>query len=51
MGTKPGRVIRCEDVGIERPRDIFQIHEHPVYRRLYKQIWNDLGAQVKKAVE
>jgi NitT/TauT family transport system ATP-binding protein len=51
MGTKPGRIIRCEEVGIERPRDIFQIHEHPVFRHLYKQIWNDLGAQVKKAVE
>jgi NitT/TauT family transport system ATP-binding protein len=51
MGTKPGRVVRCEDVAIERPRDIFQIHEHPVYRHLYKQIWNDLGAQVRQAAE
>jgi NitT/TauT family transport system ATP-binding protein len=51
MGTKPGRVIRCENVRIDRPRDIFQIHEHPVYRHLYNQIWNELGAQVRQTVE
>jgi NitT/TauT family transport system ATP-binding protein len=50
MGSNPGRIVRCEDVRINRPRDIFQIHEHVEYRRLYNQIWNDLGTQVKKSV-
>jgi NitT/TauT family transport system ATP-binding protein len=51
MGTSPGRIVRCEDVLIDRPRDIFQIHEHTEYRRLYNQLWNDLGTQVKKSVK
>jgi len=49
MSARPGRIVRADRVGIPRPRNIFQIHENPEFRRLYTEIWNDLRLQVQDA--
>jgi NitT/TauT family transport system ATP-binding protein len=49
MSARPGRIVRVDRVGIPRPRNIFQIHENPEFRRLYTEIWNDLRLQVHDA--
>ena len=49
MSARPGRIVRSDRVNIPRPRDIFQIHENPEFRRLYNEIWNELRLQVRDA--
>ena len=49
MSARPGRIVRGDEVHIPRPRDIFQIHENPEFRRLYSEIWNELRVQVQDA--
>ncbi len=49
MTARPGRIVRAERVDIPRPRNIFQIHENPEFRRLYSEIWNELRVQVQDA--
>jgi NitT/TauT family transport system ATP-binding protein len=47
MSARPGRIVRSDRVNIPRPRNIFQIHEDPEFRRLYNEIWNELRVQVR----
>jgi len=47
MSARPGRIIRADRINIPRPRNIFQIHEDPEFRRLYNEIWNELRLQVR----
>jgi NitT/TauT family transport system ATP-binding protein len=49
MSARPGRIVRSDQVTIPRPRDVYQIHENPEFRRLYKEIWNELRMQVQDA--
>ena len=49
MSARPGRIVRSDQVNIPRPRNIFQIHENPEFRRLYSEIWNDLRLHVQDA--
>ena len=49
MSARPGRIVRVDQVGIPRPRNIFQIHENSEFRRLYCEIWNELKLQVQDA--
>ena len=46
MSARPGRIARIDTVDIPRPRDIFDIHNHPRFRQLYSEIWNELRIQV-----
>jgi NitT/TauT family transport system ATP-binding protein len=49
MSARPGRIVRTDRVPIPRPRNIFQIHDNPDFRRLYSDIWNELQVQVQDA--
>jgi NitT/TauT family transport system ATP-binding protein len=49
MSARPGRIVRTDQVGIPRPRNIFQIHDDTEFRRLYSDIWNELRLQVEDA--
>jgi NitT/TauT family transport system ATP-binding protein len=49
MSARPGRIVRADQVEISRPRNVFQIHENPEFRRLYSDIWNELRVQVQRA--
>jgi NitT/TauT family transport system ATP-binding protein len=49
MSARPGRIVRSDRVNIARPRNVFQIHEDPEFRRLYNEIWNELRVQVQDA--
>jgi NitT/TauT family transport system ATP-binding protein len=49
MSARPGRIVRSDRVPIMRPRNIFQIHEDPEFRRLYNEFWNELRVQVQDA--
>jgi NitT/TauT family transport system ATP-binding protein len=46
MSARPGRVVRNDVVKIPRPRDIFFIHQNPVFRELHDAIWNELAVQL-----
>ena len=46
MSARPGRMVRVDTVKIPRPRDIFFIHQNPVFRDLHDAIWKDLAAQI-----
>ena len=47
MSARPGRLVRDERVPIERPRNIFYIHDNPEFRRLYDDVWQELEVQVR----
>ena len=47
MSARPGRIVRADRVNIPRPRNVFQIHEDPEFRRLYNEIWDELRVQVR----
>jgi NitT/TauT family transport system ATP-binding protein len=49
MSARPGRIVRTDQVGIPRPRNILQIHDDTEFRRLYSDIWNELRLQVEDA--
>ena len=46
MSARPGRIVRSDTVGIERPRNIFLINALPEFRSLYNAIWQELEAQM-----
>ncbi len=47
MSARPGRIVRIDRVEIPRPRDIFHMHDNPVFRDLYDKIWRELETQVQ----
>jgi NitT/TauT family transport system ATP-binding protein len=49
MSGRPGRILRDDRVEITRPRDIFLIHHHPEFRRLFDEFWHDLRTEVQIA--
>ena len=38
----PGRVKEIVDVHLERPRDVFRIHETPGYSAIYDRVWSQV---------
>ena len=50
MSARPGRVREVVEVGLPRPRDIFNIQTHPDFRALYDRIWEHLGDEMRVAV-
>ncbi|HEY1364224.1 MAG TPA: ABC transporter ATP-binding protein [Xanthobacteraceae bacterium] len=48
MSARPGRIIRIDQVGISRPRDVFHMHDSGDFRALYDTIWAELERQVRE---
>jgi len=46
LSARPGRIIRVDNVGMSRPRDIFRMHDSSEFRTLYDAIWLALERQV-----
>jgi len=49
MSSRPGRIKSIEQVNIERPRDVFKIHESEQFRAVYEKLWRELRPEVKLA--
>ena len=46
MSSRPGRIKSIEPVAIERPRDVFKIHESEAFRAAYERLWQQLRPEV-----
>jgi len=51
MTSRPGKVKHIAEVPITRPRDVFQIHESPEFRKTYERLWQELRPEVKMVEE
>lgn len=49
--ARPGRVKRICPVPLERPRDLFHLHDDERFRKTYDTLWDDLEEEVAKAAE
>jgi NitT/TauT family transport system ATP-binding protein len=49
MTSRPGKIKSVAPVGIPRPRDVYQIHEHREFREVYESLWRELRPEVKMA--
>lgn len=49
MTSRPGKIKSIAPVGISRPRDVYQIHEHQEFRFVYERLWRELRPEVKLA--
>jgi NitT/TauT family transport system ATP-binding protein len=47
LSSRPGRIIRMDDVPLARPRDVTRIHDNADFRKLYDAIWGELERQVR----
>ncbi len=48
MTRRPGRIKAVFDVGIPRPRDIYQLQTAPEFHRVYEQVWRVLEEEVRE---
>jgi NitT/TauT family transport system ATP-binding protein len=48
MTARPGVIRSSTTVDLPRPRDVFHIHDHEGFRRLYDRLWTELEVEVKK---
>jgi NitT/TauT family transport system ATP-binding protein len=51
MTARPGRVKRLCRVPLERPRDLFHLHDDEQFRVTYDALWDDLADEVRRAAE
>jgi NitT/TauT family transport system ATP-binding protein len=49
MTARPGRVKRVCPVPLERPRDLFHLHDDERFRVTYDTLWDDLAVEVRQA--
>jgi NitT/TauT family transport system ATP-binding protein len=49
MTSRPGKIKSIAPVGISRPRDVYQIHEHREFRVVYESLWRELRPEVRMA--
>ena len=49
MTARPGTVKRICPVPLERPRDVFHLHDDERFRQTYDTLWDDLEAEVRRA--
>jgi NitT/TauT family transport system ATP-binding protein len=47
LSARPGRVARIDKVPLERPRDVFRMHDSDGFRELYDTLWLELENQVR----
>ncbi len=50
MTKRPGRVKAVFDVGIPRPRDIYQLQTSDAFHEIYERVWRVLEDEVKEKV-
>ena len=46
MSSRPGKIKSIETISIERPRDVFKIHESQAFRAAYEKLWQELRPEV-----
>jgi NitT/TauT family transport system ATP-binding protein len=51
MTARPGKIREIVPVNLPRPRDIYQIHTDPEFRRIYDEIWAHLADEMKQEVK
>ena len=51
MSAAPGRIKRIYDVPIERPRDVFHIHEAKGFASIYDALWADIREEITASEE
>lgn len=44
----PGSIKAIRSVPIQRPRDVFRIHDAPGFGAIYKEIWEDLAQEISR---
>jgi NitT/TauT family transport system ATP-binding protein len=49
MTSRPGRVKHIAAVPIPRPRDVYEIHSSPEFRKVYDTLWRELKPEVNLA--
>jgi NitT/TauT family transport system ATP-binding protein len=49
MTSRPGRVKHIAAVPIPRPRDVYEIHSSPEFRKVYDTLWRELKPEVNMA--
>jgi len=49
MTARPGRAKSIHRVPIPRPRDLFHLHDEPVFRSLLSRLWEELSEEVRAA--
>jgi NitT/TauT family transport system ATP-binding protein len=48
LSARPGKVMRIDNVGMARPRDVFRMHDNSDFRSLYDAMWVELERQVRE---
>lgn len=46
--SAPGTIKTVRDVTIDRPRDVFHIHDTPGFADVYDAVWQDLRDEIRK---
>ena len=47
MTRRPGMIKHVFDIGLPRPRNIFEIHAQPGFAELYAQLWHHFKVEMK----
>lgn len=51
FSSAPGTIKVIREVGIPRPRNVFQIHKAPGFSEIYDLVWNDLREEASTSPE
>jgi NitT/TauT family transport system ATP-binding protein len=49
MSARPGRIKTVTDIGLPRPRNLFEIQGDPQFRAVYDMLWSSLEDEVRRA--
>ncbi len=48
MSSSPGRLTEIIEVPFPRPRELFDIQEHPEFGRIARHIWKSMEDEVRR---
>jgi NitT/TauT family transport system ATP-binding protein len=51
MSARPGTIRVTQDIGLERPRDVFRIRFSPEFTRIHEALWDVLKDEVVKGTD